>query len=107
MAPKKEIETLAAALKAMPEYREMAARRLRIMNDRKLGATMAGFEREYAHIMSHDMPAEQTEAQLRKLYESRKDFFETAEVKAYMKAANDYHKLVSESVSYLNQLLDV
>lgn len=106
MLPKKELMALAGALKATPEYGDMIRQRRLIMQNPRMGRMVLMFEREHARIMRHDFPEEQAAPQLRSLYNDNKGFLEAAEIKAYMKAAQEYQRMVTQCVDYLNGLLD-
>ncbi len=107
MLPKKELQDLANALKATQEFNEMVNQRRLIMKNPRLGRVMINFEREHARIMHHDFPEDQVSSHLKKLFNDNKAFLEAGEVKAYMKATQGYHSMVTQCVDYLNGLLDV
>jgi cell fate (sporulation/competence/biofilm development) regulator YlbF (YheA/YmcA/DUF963 family) len=107
MLPKKELQDLANALRSTPEFSEMISQRRLIMRNPRLSRAMMTFEREHARIMHHDFPEEQVASHLKNLFAENKVFLETAEVKAYMKATQEYHQMVTQCVDYLNGLLDV
>lgn len=107
MLPKKELQELANTLKATPEFNEMIKQRRLIIQNPRLGRVMMNFEREHARIMHHDFPEDQVASHLKNLFNQNKAFLETAEVKAYMKATQEYHQMVTQCVDYLNGLLDV
>lgn len=107
MLPKKELQELADALKATPEFSEMVKQRRFILRNPRLGRAMMNFEREHARIMRHDFPEDQVSSHLKNLFNENKAFLEAGEVKAYMKATQGYHNMVTQCVDYLNGLLDV
>jgi hypothetical protein len=107
MLPKIELQALANALRATQEFNEMINQRRLIMRNPRLGRTLMNFEREHARIMHHDFPEDQVASHLKALFNENKAFLESAEVKAYMKATQEYHQMVTQCVDYLNGLLDI
>lgn len=107
MLPKNELQMLANALKASAEYNEIMKQRKLIMQNQRLSRSLMSFEREHARIMRHDFPEDQVAPHLKSLFSVNKVFLETVEVKAYMKATQDYQRMVSQCIDYLNGLLEV
>lgn len=107
MLPKKELQDLANALKATLEFNEVVKQRRLIIKNPRLGRAMMNFEKEHARIMHHDFPEDQVNSHLKNLFHENKAFLEASEVKAYMKATQGYHNMVTQCIDYLNGLLDV
>ena len=104
MTPNKELQELAAALKKTPEYEQMMSRRTNLMA--KYRQMMTGFEREHSQLYRQKMPEADMIARLKALYAKYKDFLEQEDVRGFLEAARNYQKLVSESIAYLNRLLE-
>jgi hypothetical protein len=106
MIAKRQLEELASALKAAPEYAEMVRQRGRIMGNPTLSRLLQGFEREHRRLLGLDLPEKEAAAQFEKLYTDNKNFLENEDIRRYIKAAKDYQKMISENVNYLNMLLE-
>ena len=106
MLPKKELQELAGALKASPEYTDTMRLRRRILEG-PMGRTMQGFEREHTRILNMGLPEKEAAERLKKLYTEYSTFLEHAVVKEYAKVSQSYQKTISESFEYLNSLLDM
>ena len=104
MTPNKELQELASALKKTPEYEQMMNRRTNIMT--KYRQMMSSFEREHSQLYRQKLPEEDMIARLKALYAKYKDFLEQEDVRGFLEAARNYQKLVSDSISYLNRLLE-
>jgi hypothetical protein len=85
----------------------MAGMRKKIMGDPSLGRLMSSFEREHLRLLNLGLPEADAAARLKKLYADYAEFLERQDVKDYVKAAQDYQKMISENISFLNGLLDV
>jgi hypothetical protein len=106
MLPKKELQALAGALKASPEYSDTTRQRRRIMES-PLGRIMQNFEREHTRVLNLGLPENEAAQRLKKLYEGYGAFLEQPAVKEYIKATQGYQKTINESFEYLNGLLDM
>jgi hypothetical protein len=106
MLPKKELQALAGALTALPEYADTMRLRQRILGS-PIGRTMQNFERAHTRVLNLGLPEKETAERLKKLYADYNAFLEQPSVKEYMKAAQGYRKTISESFEYLNSLLDM
>lgn len=106
MLPKKELQELAGALRAMPEYADVAKLRRRILEG-SMGRAMQGFEREHTRILNLGLAEKEATEMLRKLYADYSAFLEQATVREYIKASQNYRKTITESIEYLNGLLDM
>ncbi len=104
MTPNKELQELAAALKKTPEYDQMMSRRRGLMTNYR--QMMASFEREHSQLYHQKLSEADMIARLKALYAKYKDFLEQEDVRSFLGAARNYQKLVSESISYLNRLLE-
>lgn len=104
MTPNKELQELANALRKTPEYEQMMSRRKDIMT--KYRQMMTGFEREHTQLYRQNLPEADMIARLKALYEKYKGFLEQQDVRGFLEAARNYQKLVSESIAYLNRLLE-
>ena len=104
MTPNKELQDLAAALRKTPEYEHMMNRRKLLMT--KYRQMMTGFEREHSQLYRQRMPEADMLMRLKALYAKYKDFLEQEDVRSFLEAARSYQKLVSDSISYLNKLLE-
>jgi|AGTN01.2.fsa_nt_gi hypothetical protein len=106
MLPKKELQALAGALKATSEYTDTTRLRRRIMES-AMGRTMQSFEREHTRLLNLGLPEKESAERLKKLYAGYNSFLGQPAVREYIKAAQGYQKTVSESIEYLNGLLDM
>ena len=104
MTPNKELQELADALKRTPEYEQMMAQRKNVMA--KYRQMMTGFEREHTQLYRQKLSEADMIARLKALYEKYRDFLGQDDVRVFLEAARNYQKLVSESISYLNRLLE-
>lgn len=107
MLPKKELQSLADAIKSLPEYTQMIQSRKRIMSAPHLSRIMQLFEREHTYILNLDIPQADIDTKLKKLYNDSRDFLDKPEISEYIKNVQSYHSMVSQSISYLNSLLDI
>ena len=106
MLPKKELQELAGAFRAMPEYTEAVRLRRRILEG-PMGRAMQGFEREHTRLLNLGLPEKEAAERLRKLYTDYSAFLEQPAVREYIKASQGYRRTVAESIEYLNALLDM
>jgi hypothetical protein len=106
MLPNKELQELAQAFKRSAEYNEMAQQRRRVLEHPRFGRQMLMFERERARLYS--LGLQQAEAALRekKLYADYRALLAEEEVKKFIEATHGYQRMVSESIAYLNKLLE-
>jgi cell fate (sporulation/competence/biofilm development) regulator YlbF (YheA/YmcA/DUF963 family) len=107
MKPLKELKELAHALTQTTEYAEMIRYRKKVMENTVLGRQMLAFEREHARLENLNLPAADTSARLKKLYEGCKDFFENADIQNLLAATQRYQRMISDCITYLNRFLDV
>ena len=107
MLPRKELQELARALKTTPEYTEMVQQRKKIMLNQRLNRMMISFEREYIWLLNLDLSEEDKATRLNKLYLNYKDFLKQEEVRSYIEATHRHQKVISDSIRFLNGLLDV
>lgn len=107
MIPKPQLHELAKALRATPEYTQMAQLRAQLLSDPQLGRQMQAFEREHAQLLALDLPEEQINKRLKTLYETNKAFLDTPQIKQYSNATQSYHNMIAQSIGYLNDLLDM
>jgi hypothetical protein len=103
---KKELQGLAQALKATPEYVGMADQRRKLMRDPALGRQMMSFEKEHTRLLNMDLREEEASSRLDKLYAEYKGFLEHQDVKIYIQAALGYQSMVAENIKFLNGLLE-
>ncbi len=103
---KRQLEELAAVLKAAPEYTEMVQQRGKIMSNPTLSRQLQGFEKEHRRLLSLDLPEKEAAAQFEKLYAGNKSFLENEDIKRYIQAAQNYQKMISDNFNYLNMLLE-
>lgn len=106
MMAKRQLEELAAVLKAAPEYTEMVQQRGKIMSNPTLSRQLQGFEKEHRRLLSLDLPEKEAAAQFEKLYAGNKSFLENEDIKRYIQAAQNYQKMISDNFNYLNMLLE-
>jgi hypothetical protein len=106
MVLRKELQELAQALKATQEYAEMANQRRKIMSSQALGRQMQSFEREHTRILNLEISEQEAVGKLDKLYAQYKSFLDHQEVGIYIKAAQNYQKMVAENIKFLNGLLE-
>jgi hypothetical protein len=106
MVPKKELQELAGALKGTTEYSDATRLRRRILEG-PMGRAMQSFEREHTRLLNMGLPEKETAEKLRKLYADYNAFLEQTAVREYIRASQNYRKVVSESIEYLNGLLDM
>lgn len=106
MLPKKELQELAGALKASPEYTDTLRLRRRIVES-PMGRTMQGFEREHTRLLNLGLPEKEAAERIKKLYADYSTFLEQPAVKEYVKASQSYRKAILESFEYLNSMLDM
>lgn len=107
MLPGKELEALAAAIKATPEYTLVMQRRKAVTASPLLYRQMQSFERAHARILGLDISVAEADAQLKKLYSDYKAFLESEDIKAYIAATRQYQDMIVRFMRYLNQLLDI
>ncbi len=106
MVLRRELQQLAAALKATQEYARMTGLRQKLMGDPSLGRQMTGFEKEHIRILNLGLPETEAAARLKQLYAEYAGFLEKQDVKDYVKATQEYQAMVAENISFLNSLLD-
>lgn len=106
MLPKKQLQELANALKASPEYTDTMRLRRRIMES-AMGRTMQSFEHEHTRVLNLGLPEKDAAERLKKLYTDYGAFLDQPAVKEYVRASQGYQKTISESFEYLNSLLDM
>jgi cell fate (sporulation/competence/biofilm development) regulator YlbF (YheA/YmcA/DUF963 family) len=107
MLPKKALEELAASIRSTPEYTEVIKLRKKIFGIPQLGSLLQNFEREHTRILSLGTSEEQIDMQLKKLYSDNKSFLENQQIKEYVTATQKYQEMISGSMRYLNQMLDI
>jgi cell fate (sporulation/competence/biofilm development) regulator YlbF (YheA/YmcA/DUF963 family) len=106
MLAKKQLQELAIALKATPEYTEMIRQRRKIMSSPPLSRLMQNFEKEHRRLLNLDLPEKEAAAKLEKLYTDNRNFLESEDIRRYIKTTRDYQKMVLENINYLNMMLD-
>ena len=107
MLPKKELQALASAIRATPEYAQVISLRRKLLGNPQLGVHMQNFEREHTRILSAGVPEEEISSRLKKLYADHQSFLDHEEVRNYVQATQAYHQMVSTGMQYLNELLDI
>lgn len=107
MLPKKELQLLAEAIKTQPEYTKMIQCRKKIISAPNIGRMMQIFEREHAHIINLDISQDEIDTRIKKLYSDYKDFLGRPEISEYIKIVQSYHSMISQSIGYLNELLNI
>ncbi|MGI5849335.1 MAG: YlbF family regulator [Christensenellales bacterium] len=106
MVPNKELQELAQALKRSAEYNEIMRLRKKVLEHPRYGRQMLIFEREHGRIHGMNLQAAELSARLKKLYDDFKDLLQEEDVRKFMEAGRAYQKMISESIAYLNRVLD-
>jgi cell fate (sporulation/competence/biofilm development) regulator YlbF (YheA/YmcA/DUF963 family) len=106
MIPNKELQELAQALKRSAEYIEMMQLRRRVLEHPKFGRQMLMFERERTRLYSLGLQQADIDLREKKLFTDYRTLLAEEEVKRFIEATHAYQKMVSESIAYLNRLLE-
>ncbi len=106
MIPNKEVQELAQALKRSAEYSEMMRLRRKVMEHPRFGRQMLMFEREHSRLYSLGPQQPDVAQRLKKLYSDFRGVLAEEEVKKFIDSSRAYQKLISETITYLNKLLD-
>ena len=100
MVAKQELQALAGALKSTPEYVTVIRMRQRILGS-PMGTMMLGFEREHKRLSALRLPEQAAADRMKRLYTNYRSFLEHPAVKEYIRSAQTYERVVSESIEYL------
>lgn len=106
MIPNKELQELAQALKRSAEYNEMTQLRRRVLEHPRFGRQMLMFEREHARLYSLGLQQADIALREKKLYMDYRAMLAEEEVKRFIESTHAYQKMISESIAYLNRLLE-
>lgn len=106
MIPSKELQELAQALKRSAEYVEMMQLRRRVIENPKFGRQMLMFERERARLYSMGLQREEVAQREKKLFADYRALLAEDEVKKFIEATRVYQNMITESMEYLNRLLE-
>lgn len=107
MLPLPQLKALAQSLMRTPEYTEMMQHRKKVMENAALGRQMLAFEREHARLMNLNLPAADTSARLKQLFQNYRGFLENKDVQSFMAATHRYQRMISDCVAQLNRFLDI
>ncbi len=107
MIPNKELQDLAQALKRSAEYIEMMQVRRRVLENPRFGRQMLMFERERARLYSLGLQREDVAQREKKLFADHRALLAEEEVKRFIEATHTYQNMISESIEYLNRMLEV
>ena len=107
MMPTKELQELVRALTQSSEYAEMMRVRKKVMENMQIARQMSAFEREYARLNSFNMSESERAERVKKLNADYSPLLEREEIKGFIGAVNQYQKMLSESIAYLNRHLDM
>ncbi len=103
MVPKQELQALAGALKATPEYAAVMRQRKLILSS-PMGAMMQSFEREHKRLSALGMSEKEAEERFGRLYTIYGSYLSHPTVKEYVRVSQTYDRMVSESIDYLHNI---